>query len=273
MDFVWIPGGCFQMGQTEAEKSWLIQQIGEDDYNRYFGDELPRHKVCLEGFYLGQYEVTNAQYRQWKRDHDSGDFLGHSLNGDPQPVVMVSWEEATAFADWLTEQHHGKYTFRLPSEAQWEYAARADTTTMRYWGDDPDAACAYANVADETLQQDKSVQKWLKEQERTWTYHSCDDGFVVTAPVGSFRANAWDLYDMLGNVWEWCADSYEAGYDSASPAGALRGTLGDGKAKVLRGGSWGNYPGKVRSAIRGRVIPADRNVNVGFRLVVSPRTP
>ncbi|PID59597.1 hypothetical protein CSB45_00835 [candidate division KSB3 bacterium] len=267
MDFVWIPGGCFQMGQTEAEKTWLIQQIGEDTYNRYYDDELPRHKVCLEGFWLGKYEVTNAQYRQWKRDHDSGDFAGHSLNGDRQPVVRVSWKEATAFADWLTEQHHGKYTFRLPSEAQWEYAVRAGTTSSRFWGDDPDKACGYANVYDQTA---KEVLDFSR------TAHHCRDNYVVTAPVGGaarFEANAFGLYDMLGNVWEWCADSYEDSYDGASPAGAPRGTLGDGKTKVLRGGSWDSYPWLVRSAIRNGFNPDNRGSLIGFRLVVSPRTP
>ena len=244
MEFVWIESGCFQMGSPDSE-------AGRND------DEGPVHEVCVDGFYMGKYEVTNAQYRQFKREHDSGDYQGHSLNNDDQPAVEVSWEDAREFADWLTEQSDGNAAFRLPTEAEWEYAARAGTPTARFWGDDPDAACAYANVADQTAQ-----QQW-----EDWTIHDCDDGYAVSAPVGSFRPNAFGLYDMLGNVWEWCADTYHGSYADAPADGSFRGNLDDEKAKLLRGGSWFDFPPLVRSANRDRFSPGLRASDVGVRLV------
>jgi formylglycine-generating enzyme required for sulfatase activity len=251
MKFVWIEGGCFQMGCVS----------GSDECD---DDEFPVHEVCVDGFYMGKYEVTNAQYRQWKREHDSGDWKDHSLNNDEQPVVRVSWEEAVEFAQWLTDQSGGKYTFRLPTEAEWEYAARAGATTARFWGDDPDEACAYANVADQTAQ-----QQW-----EDWTIHDCDDGFAVSAPVGSFRPNQFELYDMLGNVWEWCADTYHDSYADAPVDGSFRGSLDDEKAKVVRGGSWKFGPPGVRCAYRDWIHPGIWLDFLGFRVVVgsAPRT-
>ena len=265
MEFVWIESGCFQMGQTEAEKQQLIADVGQEKYDKYYDDEVPVHEVCVDGLYMGKYEVTNAQYRQWKREHDSGDYQDHSLNNDAQPAVEVSWEEAVEFADWLTEQSDGNAAFRLPTEAEWEYAARAGTTTARFWGDDPDKACAYANVHDDTSDQ---AFDW------DWSPHDCDDGYAVSAPVGSFRPNAFGLYDMLGNVWEWCADTYHDSYADAPADGSFRGSLGDEKTKVLRGGSWLFYPRSVRSAFRGRGDPGGWDVDFGFRVVVgsAPRT-
>jgi sulfatase modifying factor 1 len=133
MVFAWVPGGCFEMGTPDSEK-------GRDP------NEGPVHKVCVDGFWMGQNEVTNAQYRRFKSGHDSKEYKGNSLNGDNQPAVYVSWFDARAFADWLSRQNSGKYTFRLPTEAEWEFACRAGTRKARFWGDDPDDACRYANV-------------------------------------------------------------------------------------------------------------------------------
>jgi formylglycine-generating enzyme required for sulfatase activity len=247
MEFVWIESGCFQMGSPDSE-------AGRND------DEGPVHEVCVDGFYMGKYEVTNAQYRQWKREHDSTDYKGHSLNADEQPAVLVSWEDAREFADWLTDQSGGQAAFRLPTEAEWEYAARAGTTTARFWGDDPDKACAYANVHDDTSDQ---AFDWA------WSPHDCDDGYAVSAPVGSFRPNAFGLYDMLGNVWEWCADSYVASYAGAPADGSARGNLDDEKAKILRGGSWVDSADNCRAACRPASEPGSRSSNGGFRVVLS----
>jgi formylglycine-generating enzyme required for sulfatase activity len=117
---------------------------------------------------------------------------------DRHPVTCVSWNDAQAFIKWLNKKTGSSY--RLPSEAEWEYAARAGTKTARFWGDDPNDACSYANVADQTKSPDGKFQ---------WSdIHECTDGYWFTAPVGSFRSNAFGLYDMLGNVSEWCQDVY-----------------------------------------------------------------
>ena len=261
MAFVYVPGGCFQMGQTETEKQQLLTEVSQEDYNTYYADELPRHQVCLDGFWMGKYEVTNAQYRRFKADHDSQSYDGKSLNGDTQPVVMVNWHEAIAFTEWLTKKNRGQGAFRLPTEAEWEYAARAGATTARFWGDDPKhaQACAYANVHDQTS------KKAFKDF--TWPEHQCSDGYAVTAPVGSFRPNDFGLYDMLGNVWEWCQDAY-ASYSDTPTDGSASGSLGDEKAnRLLRGGSWFDLPSVVRGADRYRNEPDNQIVNVGLRVV------
>ena len=127
---------------------------------------------------------------------------------------------------------------RLPSEGEWEYAARARTATARYWGDGRGEACANANVNDRTS---KSVNGFK------WASFDCDDGYAGTAPVGSFRANAFGLHDMLGNLWEWGQDCWNESY-SGAPTDGSAWTSGDCSRRVLRGGSWSNYPRNVRSA-------------------------
>ncbi|MCP4400069.1 MAG: SUMF1/EgtB/PvdO family nonheme iron enzyme [bacterium] len=246
MEFVWIPNGCFQMGSPDDEEGRR-------------GNEGPVHQVCLDGFWMGKYEVTNAQYRKWKRDHNSGEYK----NGKSQPAVYVSWEDATRFAEWLTTQDGGQYTFSLPSEAQWEYAARAGTRTSRFWGNDPDDACGYANVYDLTS---KDTIDW------SFTLHDCNDGYAATAPVGGegkFRANAFDLFDMLGNVWEWCRDTYSSDiYTRRSKMESVSNPIYNegGTGRVLRGGSWSNDPRGVRCAYRYVSSPSYRDAVFGFRL-------
>lgn len=112
-------------------------------------------------------------------------------------MVNVSWYDATNFAKWLSKETGQK--FRLPTEAEWEYTARAGTKTSRFWGNNPDEACQYANVADLTVK-----KRWA-----TWIVHNCEDNYLVAAPVGSFNPNGFGIYDMLGNVWEWVQDVYD----------------------------------------------------------------
>jgi len=282
MTFVWAPGGCFQMGQTEAEKRYLIDDAGEDNYNKYFDDEKPRHEVCVDGFWMARHEVTVDQFREFVTDTDyktdaekdggcysyDGEWKkkeGTSWRNPPileqdgsHPVACVSWNDAKAFAKWLSKESGTE--FRLPTEAEWEYACRAGTTTIRFWGEGPDDACRYANVHDRTS---KRVNKF------DWKHHACDDGYAVTAPVGTFQPNAFGLYDMLGNVWEWCEDVYDK--NAYSKHGRKNPVVTSGGSfRVFRGGSWYSGPWDVRCANRFGVDPGVRNDDVGFRLLRTP---
>jgi formylglycine-generating enzyme required for sulfatase activity len=264
-EMVMIPAGSFRMGISAGE-------AGRDD------DEGPVHEVEVAAFALGRYEVTVSEFRRfvdatrYRTQAETGggchywdvkwllhkDKLWRSPGfpqGDDHPVTCVSWNDALAYAEWLSKETGKGY--RLPTEAEWEYAARAGTHTARYWGNDPDLACRYANVADRTA----------KETYPDWAIHDCTDGYVYTAPAGRFRPNGFGLYDMLGNVSEWTCSAYEMKY-----AGAERRCIpkGDGARRVFRGGSWGGEPRFVRSANRGRFTPGLRNFFLGFRLARTP---
>lgn len=245
LEFIWVPGGCFLMGSPTSEK-------GRD------ADEGPVHEVCLDGFWMSRTEVTNGQFRKFDPAHDSKDFKGHSLGGDGQPVVYVSWYDAQNFAQWLQAQNGGQYRFRLPTEAEWEFAARAGKDDSRAWGDDPSRACVFENVADRA-----ASKMWGWED-----IHECDDGYATTAPVGSFQANAYGLFDLLGNVWEWCDDVY--GVDSYIRHERKNPVVRNGSGaadRVIRGGYWHAGPSGIRVADRGSGLPDAMNDDLGFRLV------
>jgi sulfatase modifying factor 1 len=256
MEFVWVPRGCYMMGQTESEKQYLIKDAGKETYNKYFKRELPRHEVCIDGFWMAKHEVTNRQYKLFKQGHTSKDYKGVGLNSDNQPVTYVSWNDAKAFVKWLNNKTG--HRFSLPTEAQWEYAARAGTYTIRFWGDDPDDACQYANVHDQTSKN--------KFSDFIWANHNCNDGYAGSAPVGSFAPNDFGLHDMLGNAWEWCEDVYDSKVYSKHSKNSPLVTSG-GSARVFRGGSWGSVPWSVRPAHRGGHKPAFMIPYLGFRLI------
>ena len=247
MEFVLIPAGEFMMGSTMSaeEVARRFKKKAE-----YFTREHPRHRVRIsKPFYLAKYETTNGQYRQFKSSHTSKDYEGKSLNGDRQPVVYVSWHDATEFSRWLGCRVGVEVA--LPTEAQWEYACRAGTDTLFYWGSALDPA--YCNSRD----------KNAADPRRDATL---DDGHAVAAPVGRFTANAFGLHDMLGNVWEWCADSPRT-YSSLSqtdPRGPESGS------RVLRGGSCFHPASCARSTHRG-IDPSNPCTLVfGFRVRVCP---
>ncbi len=223
-----------------------------------FLHEKPVREVCLDGFWMGKYEVTNAQYRQYKADHNSGVMQDYSLDDDSQPVVFVSWDNAKGFTDWLTGHHNGEYSFRLPTEAEWEYSCRAGSTTVTYWGENSDEACEYANVADDSL------------KAKRLDLHNCSDGFMVSAPVGSFSPNAAGLYDMLGNVWEWCEDRYgKNAYKSRVIKNPVYQKNEVGISyRVIRGGSWQGGPYSIRCAKRSPSPPENSYDVLGFRVVM-----
>ncbi len=283
MEFVLIKGGCFQMGQTRSEKAQIIKERGQEKYDKYYKNELPRHEVCVDDYYMGKYEVTVGQWRKfigdtgyttdaekdtekegcyspkngkwgW-RDGQDWESPGFSQRSNA-PVVCVSHTDVVAFTKWLNRQGAGVY--RLATEAEWEYGARGGMSTARYWGDGVDSkACSYANVND---------KKWGGVNG-----FPCDDGHRYTAPVGNYKSNAFGLYDMLGNVWEWTGDWYGSKYYSSSPNYNPTGPA-SGVNRVNRGGGWSNDAAGVRAAYRGGGRPWGRSAGVGFRLVLPPRT-
>jgi formylglycine-generating enzyme required for sulfatase activity len=261
-EMVVLPAGSFQMGSPSGEE-------GRD------GDEGPLHRVSVEqAFAVGKHEVTRGQYaafvRATGRGSGGGCYVyngsewgaqssrswrdpGYSQN-DREPVVCVNWNDAEAYVGWLSRETGHEY--RLLAEAEWEYAARAGTRTARYWGASADQACGYANVHDRTSNRENGFD---------WEHHDCDDGYGQTAPVGSFAPNAFGLYDMLGNVWEWTQDCWHDNY-SGAPTHSIAWQGSSDCRRVLRGGSWGGNPRGVRAAYRYGDDTGDRNFNFGFRV-------
>jgi formylglycine-generating enzyme required for sulfatase activity len=238
-----IPGGEFMMGQTEAEKEELIRLVGEDDYQRYYADELPQHQVTVPSFLLGKYPVTQSQYQAVMGKNPSS----FTENGTNRPVERVSWDDAVAFCQQLSKQTGREY--RLPSEAEWEYACRAGTTTPFHFG--------------------PTITTDLANYNGNFTYGSGPKGQFreQTTAVGSFPANAFDLYDLHGNVWEWCLDHWHDSYNGAPTDGSAWLSSDDNAARLLRGGSWFNFPWYCRSANRLRFARDVTNGSIGFRVV------
>ena len=243
-------------------------------------DEGPQHQVRIQQpFAIGKFELTRGEFEQFAiktgtkmKDgcfHRTGPApeKSNALNwrdpGYPQtdehPVVCVSWHDAQAYTAWLSEETGEDY--RLPSEAEWEYAARAGTRSERYWGSSADAGCAYANGAD--LSGEANLPGW--------TAANCRDGYTYTAAAGSLRANAFGLHDMLGNVAEWVADCWNETY-SGAPADGSAWMTGDCSRPILRGASWRDDPRFLRSANRygfffgGADSKNMRYRNFGFRV-------
>lgn len=278
MVFVWIPGGSYVMGQSHLEKRMLLEAVGLATYQQWYADESPSHTVSLDDFWIGRTEVTLAQFQRFVQDADyktdaekqgfsmmwKGGWLlrpGYtwrqiaSTLDHRHPVANVSWNDAKAMAKWLSIKH--RRFFRLPTETEWEYACRAGTGSTRFWGDSSAKACQYANLADVSSSTRFS----------TMAGHDCDDGYIASSPVGAFLPNGFGLYDMLGNVWEWCEDWYGEDYYKSSPKQSPPGPL-TGKYRIMRGGFWLSKPGDARSANRSREVPHGRSDTYGFRLVM-----
>ncbi|MFN7677325.1 MAG: SAV_2336 N-terminal domain-related protein [Cyanobacteriota bacterium] len=282
LTLVGIPAGEFWMGSPEGEEG-------------SYGNEKPQHLVRLPGFFMGQTPITQAQWREvagWKERE--GERWGRELKANPSffqwvdgkgdarlfkdeastdgcPVEQVSWEEAKEFCSRLSQRTGRTYT--LPSEAQWEYACRAGTTTPFAFGETLTAELANYNASESYASGPKG--EWRKQ----------------TTPVGMFPANAWGLLDMHGNVWEWCLDEWHGSYEGAPEDGrAWRSTRrkeGEGEEsqsakdkerrgsdnRLLRGGSWFHVPRDCRSAVRIHNRPGIADSGVGFRVVCLPQGP
>ena len=206
-------------------------------------------------FAVGGYEVTFAEWDACVRAGGCGGYRpgDEGWGRASRPVTNVSWEDAQEYVGWLSRETGEEY--RLLSEAEWAYGARAGTAMARYWGESESGQCRYGNGADATARQEYP----------DWTTVSCSDGYVRTAPVGLFEPNAFGLYDVLGNVWEWTQDCWNESY-SGAPADGRAWRSGDCSRRVLRGGSWFHAPGGLRSANRVRDSPGLRGYSLGFRV-------
>jgi formylglycine-generating enzyme required for sulfatase activity len=250
MEFVLVKGGCYEMGDA----------FGDGD-----ADEKPVHNVCVNDFHLGKYEVTVGQFKRfvnetgYRTEAEKGDgcfvWTGSKWDkdgskswrspgfsqDDNQPAVCVSWNDAQAFNEWLSRK--GGKGYRLPTEAEWEYAARSGGKKEKYAGTSNDAGLG------------------------DYAWYNANSG-SRTHSVGEKAPNGLGLYDMTGNVWEWCQDWYGEKYYNESPRDNPRGPS-SGQYRVLRGGSWSGEPQNVRAANRDRGRPANRSYSSGFRLSLS----
>lgn len=267
-EMVFVKGGTFRMGSDD----------GQDD-------EKPVHTVTVSDFRMGKYEVTVAEFEKfvsetgYRTEAEKGDGsyiwtgstwekkAGVNWRCDAQgnvrrsselnhPVIHVSWNDAVAYCGWLGQTTGNEY--RLPTEAEWEYAARSGNKNYKYsWGNFGPEGKRGGNIADESAK-----RVW----NCNWNWQGYDDGFAYTSPVGSYDPNELGLYDMTGNVWEWCADWYDSEYYKKStehnPTGPSSGT-----DRVLRGSSWGSIPIDVRCASRNNSQPYNRYSSYGFRFV------
>lgn len=255
---VTVPAGSYLQGspKTEAE--------------RFPGEAPQRPATIRHPFALGKYTVTRGEYARFVEDsgyrsrtvcrgyagetellprwHFSWRRPGFDQT-NAHPAVCISWHDAKAYVDWLSRRTG--HAYRLPTDAEWEYAARAGTVTARWWGDDPAAGCGAANGADLTA----------KDRFTDWEVAACRDGALFTAPVGSYRPNGFGLYDMLGNVWQWVEDC-------AADRSAASGEAGETcPRRRMRGGSWHSHPRYLRSAVQRENEAEIGFAAYGFRVV------
>ena len=228
LTMIWVKPGTFMMGSPKSEEGHPSEA---------------QHQVTLtKGFHLGKYEVTQAQWEKVMGNNPS------MFKGADRPVERVSWNDAVEFCKKLTEieKKAGRVpqgmAYQLPTEAQWEYACRAGTTTKYSWGDT------------------------ITKTNANYAFDGLGAGLQETTPVGKYPANAWGFHDMHGNVFEWCADWY-----GDYPSGAVRDPVGSagGSYRVRRGGSWLSTAKYARCAFRGRGVPAGGSI-LGFRLSLRP---
>lgn len=281
-EMVVLPAGSFLMG--ESKESFINAGIPTNLL------DFPQHNVSVRTFAIAKYDVTKGEFAKFVQEtgyNPSGCKIYEYQSGifhitgwvdssraswhypgfdqtDQHPVVCVSWDDAQHYVSWLngklmsqsSKLKAAQYHYRLPSEAEWEYAARAGTRTLRYWGDNAADQCDFANGRDLTL----------KERYPDWLgVATCKDGFAATSPVGSFPPNKWGLYDMLGNVDQWAEDCWNFDHSGAPSDGQAR-ISGDCTQRVIRGAAWATSPEFLISATRISYPSSSRDSAVGFRL-------
>jgi formylglycine-generating enzyme len=278
---VMIPAGVFNMGSTNEEADRETAPNPAEKFR-----ERPLHEVIIEKpFALAKYDVTRAEFSEFVHrtgykgyaqgapcnvkaspeahkwatpTHIDWRHPGIKQTGD-DPVVCVGYGDAKAYTAWLAKTTNKHY--RLPTEAEWEYAARAGTSSARYWGDTRDGACRYANVFDESVAKHLYAGVPLKPDA---SFH-CNDGYPGTSPAGAFPPNPFGVSDMLGNVWQWTEDCFHDNYVDA-PTNGSAWLSGECKYYVMRGGSWDFDPYYVRAATRAGGVIDRRGNDLGFRV-------
>jgi len=273
-----VPAGSFMMGSTQSEIRHLIRRY--DDHR--FENEGPRHKVTIsKPFAVGRTHVTRGEFAQFVKgtgyDTTGGCYTVVSNEGkitadaswknpgfeqtDDHPALCLNLNDANAYINWLNEKVPEK-PYRLLSEAEAEYVTRAVTKPGIYppfsFGNDERDLCKYGNGLDQTF-------KASGNQPSAWPYLACHDGYTFTAPVGSFKPNAWGVYDVLGNAWTWTQDCWTPDYKDAPKDGSAQTSV-DCKYHILRGGSWDEGPQNLRAANRGSIGSEIRNHWIGFRV-------
>ena len=289
--FVQIPGGEFTMGSEETVADLAKAGIKVPE-GFSLDDEGPKHQVKISAFQMGKYELTRGQFRifveatGYKTDAEKDPKGGWGVNrqlqkgeqspiynwtnaGFPQtdnhPVVNVSWNDAMAYCRWVTEEYgkRGETSVcRLPTEAEWEYACRAGSTTRYATGETPRSVNGFGNVRDASFEAELPNLDFVKRPP-----FSFNDGAAFTSVAGKYKPNAFGLYDMHGNVLEWCSDWYDEKYYARSPGTDPKGP-DSGSFRVLRGGSWLLAPHYVRCASRNFFTPDCRFRYIGIRLVL-----
>jgi formylglycine-generating enzyme required for sulfatase activity len=241
IELLLIPPGTFMMGVSPQDAS------AEEN-------EKPAHSVTISRpFYLGRFEVSNAEFRRWRPRHASGCWDCRSLNADNQPAARISWDDAKAFCD--------AYDLRMPTEGEWEYACRAGTETTYPWGEDPNGGAGFANVADRC-----SARRFCQCPTFRW-----DDGYYVSSPVGTFRPNGFGLQDTIGNVREWATVWVGSTYSDRAAGVADPQEFASSVQGILRGGSWRDSAWWIRASCRTRPADPSRFESAeGFRVARTP---
>lgn len=240
-----LPAGDYDMGSPPI------------DQGRPYHEGEFRHVIISKPFAVGKFEVTFDEWDACVAAGQCAELEDEGWGRGRRPAINVTWTEADRYTKWLAQKTGQSY--RLLTEAEWEYAARAGAGNARFFGLKPDAVCTYANVYDKTAHE---------EYEFDWKPFPCDDGFTVTAPAGSFKPNAFGLHDMLGNVWEWTEDC-ESGMWRNAPNDSSARMGGNCNERAYRGASWINYPPSyLRTSDRYKFIGARYN-DLGFRVARS----